>query len=98
MPQYLVTAYDGTDADAPARRRDARPTHIEGARAMAERGEIIAGGALLDDAGNPVGSAVVVEFPSRADLDAWLARDPYVTRGVWQRVEVRPMLVAVRAP
>lgn len=95
MPQFLVIAYDGTDPEAPARRQAVRAAHLEGARRMAERGEIIAGGAILDEAGNMIGSSTIVEFPSREDLDAWLARDPYVTGGVWQRIEVRPFRLAV---
>jgi uncharacterized protein YciI len=40
------------------------------------------------------GSAVFVDFPDRAALDAWLARDPYVVQGVWQRIEVKPFRLA----
>lgn len=97
MPQYLVVARDGTDPEAPARRQAARPAHLEGARAMAERGEIIAGGAILGAGDAMVGSATFVEFPDRAALDAWLARDPYVTGGVWQRIEVTEVRLAVRS-
>ena len=28
-------------------------------------------------------------------LNAWLAADPYVTGGVWQRIAVQPFQVAV---
>jgi hypothetical protein len=45
-----------------------------------------------------VGSAVIVEFPSRAVLDAWLASEPYVTGGVWRRIEARPSRLAVLTP
>jgi hypothetical protein len=95
MPQYLVLAYDGTDSGAPARRQAARPDHFERLTQMAERGEIRAGGAILDDAGGMIGSVAFVEFPSRAELDRWLATDPYATRGVWQRIEVRPFRLGV---
>jgi len=95
MPQFLVLAYDGADADAPARRQAARAVHFEGIKPMVERGQIRAAGAILDDAGNMAGSAVFAEFSSRAALDAWLAREPYVLQGVWQRVEVRPFRLAV---
>ncbi len=95
MPQFLVIAYDGTDADAPARRLAARPAHLEGVKPMVVSGEMIVGGAILDEAGGMIGSATVVEFADRVALDAWLARDPYVTGGVWQKIEVRPFRVAV---
>ena len=93
--QFFVLAYDGTDAEAPARRRAARGMHFEGIKAMVERGELRAGGAILDDAGNMIGSALFAEFPGRAALDAWLEREPYVKQGVWQRVEVKPFRLAV---
>lgn len=96
MPQYLVIARDGDDPGAPARRQAAREAHLAGIRPRVERGEIVVGGATLDEAtGAMTGSAVVVEFPDRAALDAWLAEDPYVTGDVWRTVEVVPFRVAV---
>jgi uncharacterized protein YciI len=40
---------------------------------------------------------LLVEFADRADLDAWLDADPYVTKGVWREVEVTPFRSAVGA-
>jgi hypothetical protein len=93
--QYLVTAYDGTDPEAPARRQRVREAHLAGAKAMGESGAMICGGALLDDAGGMIGSACIVEFEDRATLDAWLEIEPYVTGKVWQRIEVTPFRRAV---
>lgn len=93
--QFLVLAYDGTDSEAPSRRRAARGSHFEGIKPMVERGEFRAAGAILDDAGNMIGSALFAEFPSRAELDAWLEREPYVKQGVWKRIEVKPFRLAV---
>jgi uncharacterized protein YciI len=95
MAQFLVLAYDGTDREAGARRQSARPEHFERIKGMVARGEIIAGAAILDDGGNMVGSAVFTQFPSRAELDAWLAQEPYVKQRVWQKIEVKPMRLAV---
>ena len=96
MAQFMVLAYDGTDAEAAARRLAARPAHFAGIEPMVAKGEIVIGGAILDDAGRMVGSIVLAEFPSRAELDAWLAREPYVTGGVWRKVEVKPVRIAAR--
>jgi uncharacterized protein YciI len=93
--QFLVLAYDGRDKDAKARRTSVRPAHFASIKPMVERGELRAAGAILDEAGDMIGSAVFAEFPSRADLDAWLAREPYVTEGVWQQIEIRPFRLAV---
>jgi uncharacterized protein len=96
MPQYMLVAYDGSDADAPARRLKSRPAHFEANRPLAENGQVIAGGAILDDAGNMIGSAIFYNFDSRSELDAWIARDPYVTGDVWRRIEIKPMMIAPR--
>lgn len=95
--QFVVTAYDGTDADAPARRQAARPKHLEGTKQMQANGTMILGGAMLDDNGTMIGSVMVVEMPDRAAVDAWLAKDAYSTGGVWKKIEVRPFRVAVKS-
>ena len=92
--QFLVLAHDGTDADAPARRQRMRAEHLAAAGRLRAHGNFIMGVAILDPQGQMIGSAVVLEFPDRAQLDAYLARDPYVTGNVWQRIEVQPFRVA----
>ena len=87
---FLIMAHDFRDPEAPSRRMEQRPAHLEGVRRMKAEGTFLDGGAMLDDAGRMVGSMLVVEFPSRAEVDAWLARDPYVTGQVWEHVTVRP--------
>ena len=93
--QFLLLAHDGTDKDATARRTAVRPAHFAGIKPMVERGELRAAGAILDEAGEMIGSVVLAEFPSRAELDAWLAREPYVSEGVWKQIEVKPFRLAV---
>ena len=93
--QFVIIARDGTDPEAPNRRQAVRPAHLEGIRRFVERGNILVGGAILDEAGTMVGSVIVADFPTREELDAWLAGDPYVTDGVWQEVDVQPYRAAV---
>jgi uncharacterized protein YciI len=95
--QFLVIARDGTDESALERRRQTRPAHLEGIGPLVDAGSVLVGGAILSEAGDMVGSMLLVEFPTREDVHAWLARDPYVTDGVWQEVEVRPFRTAVGA-
>lgn len=92
--QFIVTGYDGTDPDAPSRRLTARPGHLKLVEESVARGEQILGAAILDDEGNMRGSLMVMDFPSRAMLDAWLAREPYVTGNVWQTIEVKACAVS----
>ena len=95
--QFVVMARDGTDPDAVARRQEVRPHHLDGIQPLVEAGNILMGGAILDDDGNMRGSVLLVDFPSRVELDAWLDDDPYVRGGVWQQIEVVPFRVAVGA-
>ena len=41
------------------------------------------------------GSALVMDFPDRAALDAYLNSEPYVAEGVWEKVEVETMNVVL---
>ena len=93
--QFLVIALDGKDDGAPARRQAAREAHLVGVRKLKVTGNMLTGGAILDNDGNMVGSAVLVEFEGRDDLDAWLNDDPYVTGDVWRDITVMPFRVAV---
>jgi uncharacterized protein YciI len=95
--QFLVIAKDGTDEGALERRMRTRPTHLSSIAPLVAGGNVLVGGAILNDADEMVGSMLLVEFPDRADLDAWLAADPYVTEGVWREVDVRPFRIAVGA-
>ena len=93
--QYMITAYDGTDSEAPGRRKAVRPAHLDGIKELKAAGNIIAGGAILDDDGEMIGSTLYVEFGSREALEDWLNRDPYVTGDVWKDITVTPIRLAV---
>ncbi len=93
--QFMIVAYDGTDEGALNRRLAVRDSHIAGAIELKNKGNLIAGGAILDDAGRMIGSTTSVAFESRAELDAWLERDPYVTGDVWRDITITPIRLAV---
>ncbi|HWK47155.1 MAG TPA: YciI family protein [Stellaceae bacterium] len=92
--QFLIVAHDGKDAAALDRRLAVREAHLANVRPLKASGNILIGGAILDDNECMVGSAVIVDFPDRAALDAWLDNDPYVTGDVWRQIEIRPFRVA----
>ena len=94
--QFLITAYDGKDDGALDRRMSVREAHINGANQLKEAGHLIAGGAILDEAEQMIGSTMFVEFDSKAELDQWLASDPYMTGNVWQDISVLPIRLAVK--
>lgn len=93
----IVIARDGNDPDAKARRAVVRPVHLEAIRPLVEAGQVLVGGAILDEEGDMVGSVMVTDFESREAFDAWIDNDPYVTGGVWRDIEVRPFRPAVGA-
>ena len=97
MMQFLVLAYDGTDAQALQRRLAAREAHLAGANALKQSGNLITGGAILDDNEKMIGSAMFVAFNSRDELDQWLQTDPYVTGDVWREIKVQPVRLAVKS-
>jgi len=94
--QFLVMLYDGTDAEASARRAATRPAHLEGIKGNVANGKLLFGGPLFDDAQKPTGSFLLVECADRAELDAIIANDPYTKGNVWQKVEVKPARLVVR--
>jgi uncharacterized protein len=94
MQQYLVIAHDGTDAEAPERRLNARPDHFVTARELKANNNFIIGGAILDDKGKMTGSMMVVQFETEDDLALWMQREPYINGDVWRSIEVKPFKVA----
>lgn len=92
--QFLVLARDATDPGAPARRMAAREAHLALIAEYKAQGHMVIGAALLDEAGNMCGSAIMADFPSREGVDEWLKREPYISQNVWGDVQVLPCKVA----
>ena len=87
---FLVIAMDGDDNGALGRRMAAREDHLAGIRKLKEQGHLVAGGAILDDDGNMIGSTVILDFPDRESVEKCVAEDPYTKGGVWRDVTIRP--------
>lgn len=90
MPQFVVLAYDGIDEQAPFRRMKARQAHIDACEVLKTKGNALCGAAILNAKEEMIGSVMIMDFPNRNALDAWLAKEPYVIHKVWNRVEVLP--------
>ena len=91
--QFAVIGLDGTDESALSRRMAVREAHLAGARRMQDQKRLLYSCALLDDSGKMIGSIMIVDFPSREDLDDWLRVEPYIVGKVWEKVETRPCKV-----
>lgn len=92
--QFLLIAYDGNDRDALKRRMEVRPEHLEKVAGLKESGEFLLGGAILDEEGKMIGSMIVYDFPDRKSLEERLKDEPYITGGVWEKIEIRPFRLA----
>lgn len=90
MSQFVLIGRDAADADAPARRQNARAEHMHALEALKAQGHALAAAALTDEAGTMNGSVLLLDFTDRAALDAWLATEPYVRHKVWQTTEIHP--------
>ncbi|MDM5333084.1 YciI family protein [Ureibacillus composti] len=92
--QYIITAYDGTDEQAIDRRLMARDEHLKSVEKRVKDGQHLYGAAILDNDGKMIGSMMVVDFPSKDELDDWLKVEPYVVENVWQKIDIQPCNVA----
>jgi hypothetical protein len=65
-----------------------RPTHL--AYLEREVAKILNAGPLLDAAGNPAGSLLLIDVADRAAAEAFAAADPYAKAGLFESSVVRP--------
>ena len=92
--QFLLLAYDGTDPEALQRRLKVRDEHLRKISGLKKNGEFLFGGAILDENGIMTGSMIVYDFPDRETLDERLKNEPYITEGVWEKLEIKPFRMA----
>jgi uncharacterized protein YciI len=91
---WIVLAFDGTDAEAPARRAAARERHLAVIAAAAADGRLALGVPLFESDGRVAGSLMVLSGEAQSDLDAYLAEEPFARDGVWTRIDAMPGRIA----
>lgn len=89
--QFIITAYDGPGQLE--KRMEVRPRHLENMARI--RSSVVCAGGLLDDEGKMKGSVLVLDFPSREQLDEYLSSEPYILEHVWEKVQVETMNVVI---
>jgi uncharacterized protein YciI len=93
---YVIRGYDR--AGMLTARRQARPDHLARLLQLRDAGRLLTAGPLpAIDSPDPGpagfrGSLLILEFESQSAAEGWAAADPYVTAGVFERVEVLPYL------
>jgi uncharacterized protein len=95
MNQYLIIAFDGHDENALERRMEVRPRHLAYMKAFKDNGNLIAGGAQLDDSGKMIGSASMMQFDAPSELEQYLKNEPYINEGIWVKHSITPLKIAV---
>jgi hypothetical protein len=83
---FVIIGYDAPDAKD--KRPQHRPAHLQHLEPLAQAEKIILAGPFTDGSG----SLIVIEAASREAAWELVARDPYVTNGIFNRVEVKPFM------
>jgi uncharacterized protein len=87
--QFIVIARDYKDGGL-EKRLAVRDQHIKMGDQMKANGNYIMGVALLDDSDKMIGSVMILDYPSRKELDEWLKIEPYVVNNVWEKIQITP--------
>jgi uncharacterized protein len=85
---YVVIAHDHEGDDARERRLQVRPEHMARCEKMVEAGTLVFATALLDDDERMIGSVMVVDLPTRQDVERWLQDEPYQANDIWRQVDI----------
>jgi len=83
---FVIIGHDAPDAKE--KRPQHRPAHLAHLEPLAQAGRVVLAGPFTDGSG----SLIVVEAESRAAVWELVAKDPYVSNGVFNRVEVKPFM------
>ncbi|HEX3408925.1 MAG TPA: YciI family protein [Candidatus Binataceae bacterium] len=81
---FVIIGHDGPHGAA--LRPTVRPAHLENLQPLVDAGRVVVGGPFTDGSG----SLMVVDFENADAAKAFADTDPYVTQGVFDRVEIKP--------
>jgi uncharacterized protein len=81
---FAIIGHDGPDG--PRLRPQVRQAHLDNLRPLAQLGKVVLAGPFTDGSG----SLIVVDMDTEVQALAFARSDPYVTQGVFERIEVKP--------
>jgi uncharacterized protein len=81
---FVIIGHDGPGGAA--LRPRIRPAHLDNLRPLDRAGKVKIAGPFTDGSG----SLIIVDMESEAEAIAFANSDPYMTGGVFERVEVKP--------
>ena len=82
---FVITAMDKPDSQK--LRMATRSAHFDYVHAT---GMVKLGGPFLDEAGEMIGSLIIIEAADLAEAQRWQADDPYAQAGLFAHAELRP--------
>jgi uncharacterized protein YciI len=82
---FVITALDKPDSTP--LRMATRPAHFD---YVQKTGAVRLGGPFLDEAGDMIGSLIIIEAPDLAAARDWQANDPYVKAGLFAQSDLKP--------
>ena len=86
MPLFIFIGHDGPDGSA--RRQLNRERHVAHLEALNRAGRLVYGGPIRDEAGRSIGALLILDAPDLEAARAIVDQDPYVTGGVFERIEL----------
>jgi uncharacterized protein YciI len=101
--QFVVIAHDHKTEGTLERRTAVRPEHLARVDQATDDGTLVFAVALLDDDERMIGSVMVVDLPSRADVERWLDEEPYKVHDIWETIDITrgrvgPRFVGLASP
>ena len=81
---YVIIGWDGPEGQS--KRPHHRPAHLEYLERLQKQGRLVCAGPFMDKAG----SLVIIEEDTMEQAERTANDDPYVTHGVFERVEIHP--------
>ncbi|MCH8683846.1 YciI family protein [Pedomonas mirosovicensis] len=84
MPHFLIQGWDKPNSQD--LRAATRPEHLR--HVNSGQVKVVIAGPMLTDDGQPIGSMLVVEAESRAEVEAFANADPYAKAGLFGRIDI----------
>ena len=91
--KFMVTAWDVPGEAGLNLRNALRAADTDTIAARYRQGMVLMGAGIYDEAGVVRGSVIIMDCESRAGIDSYLETEPFQTGGLWERVEVREIMV-----
>lgn len=86
MPLFVFIGHDGPDGFE--RRKVHRERHVAHLEALDRAGRLVYGGPIRDESDRSIGALLILDAPDLEAARAIVDQDPYVTSGVFERIEL----------